>query len=84
MPDWLTHPQALIVILCLGTLILGLNASLLGLLRGNTKAWTEAAKWGQVLRGGPESRQRQAAQLDELHQAVSQFKSGTSQDKSDD
>jgi len=83
MPDWLTNPKGLIVLLCLGTLILGFNASLFSLLRGNQTAQREASKWSQVLRGGPESQRRQAAQLDELHQAVSQLKSKSEDEPND-
>jgi hypothetical protein len=85
MPDWLTNPKSLIVLLCLGTLILGFNASLISLLLGNKAVGRDAPSLSQVLRGGSERQRQQAAQLDELHRIVSDFKSdGPSQDKSDD
>lgn len=85
MPDWLTNPRGVIVIVCIGALILGLNASLISLLLGNKAALREASFWRQTLRGGSERQRQQDAQLDELHQIVSEFKSGgKSQDKPDD
>lgn len=87
MPDWLTNPKAIIVILCLSGLILGLNAPLLTLILGNKAARREASLWRQALRGelGSGRKRQQDAQLDELHQIVSTLKADrTSQDKSDD
>jgi len=84
MPDWLTNPRALIVILCIGALILGINAPLLSLLLGKKATGRDAPAWRQALRGGSERQRQQDAQLDELHRIVSEFKSDKSQDKSDD
>ncbi len=84
MPDWLTNPRALIVIVCIGALVLGLNATLLSFLLGNKAALREASVWRQTLRGGSERQRQQDAQLDELHRIVSDFKSNKPQDKLDD
>lgn len=84
MPDWLTNPRAVIVILCIGALVLGLNATLISFLLGNKTAMREVSVWRQTLRGGSERQRQQDAQLDELHRIVSEFKSNKTQDKSDD
>jgi hypothetical protein len=84
MPDWLTNPRALIVIVCIGALVLGLNATLISFLLGNKAALREASLWRQTFRGGSERQRQQDAQLDELHRIVSDFKSNKTQDKSDD
>ena len=74
MSELLTNPKALVILLCLGGAIVGLNLTLFGLLRGSRSVQAEASKWGKALGGGQELRTRQEAQLSELHQAVAQFK----------
>jgi hypothetical protein len=73
MSELLSNPRAILIVACLGAVILGLNLTLFGLWRGNKTVQAEAAKWGQALRGGREARERQNAQLEELHRAVSQL-----------
>lgn len=70
----MTNPRALVILLCLGGAVIGLNLTLFGLLRGSRSVHEEASKWGKALRGGQELRSQQDAQLSELHQAVAQFK----------
>jgi hypothetical protein len=69
MEDLLANPRGLIIIACFGAMVVGLNLTLFGLLRGDKSVQREAAVWGKVLRGNQAS-QRQQAQLDELHQRV--------------
>jgi hypothetical protein len=85
MNELLANPKGLVILLCFGAVILGLNLSLFGLLRGNKTVQEEASKWGKALSGGQQARRQQDAQLDELHRAVAQFKSQTvDQRKPDD
>jgi hypothetical protein len=77
MSELLANPKALIALACLGALVLGLNLTLFGLLRGSKQVQEEAAKWGKALRGGVDGGRQQEAQLDELHRAVAGLKSQT-------
>ena len=81
MSELLTNPKALIILVCFGGAVIGLNLTLFGMLRGSRSAQEEASKWGQALRGGLEVRARHEAQLNELHQAVSQLKAASSKQK---
>jgi len=70
MNELLANPKAWLILGCLGALVLGLNLSLLGLLRHDKTVAEEASKWGKALRGGAEGQKQQNAQLDELHRLV--------------
>ncbi len=84
MSELLSNPKALIGLACLGALILGFNLTLFGLLRGSRTAQEEASKWGKALMGGQTARRQQEAQLDELHQAVANLKSQSTDRPTDD
>ena len=77
MNELLSNPKAWLILGCLGAMVLGLNLSLLGLLRRDKAVMEEASKWSKALRGGREGQQRQDAQLYELHRLVSNLQSPT-------
>ncbi len=70
MNELLANPKIWLILGCLGALVLGLNLSLIGLLRHDKTVAEEASKWGKALRGGREGQKRQEAQIDELHRLV--------------
>ncbi len=67
------HNPGLILALCLIIgLVVGVNATLLSLFRrGAARRDGGAGTWSRALSGARERGQQQAAQLDELHRAVS-------------
>ncbi len=72
------NPKALLALLCVGALVLSFNLILFGLLRGDKTVREEISKWGRAASGGQEARRQQDAQLDELHRAVANLKTPTS------
>lgn len=72
LPPFLNNP-GLIVALCLIIgLVVGVNATLVSLLRrGASRGEGGAGSWSRALSGARERSQKQSAQLDELHRAVS-------------
>jgi hypothetical protein len=79
----LANPKALLALLCVGALVLSFNLILFGLLRGDKTVREEISKWGKAAGGGQEVRRRQDAQLDELHRAVANLKTPTSDTQTD-
>jgi hypothetical protein len=73
MSNLFANPTGLLVVACLCGLVIGLNLTLLGLLTGNKTVHEEASKWGKALRGDREARQRQEAQVEELHRLVTKL-----------
>ena len=70
MKELLANPASLIIVCGVVALVVGLNLTLFGLLRGDQRVRAEASKWTKPLTGAPEARRRQEAQLDELHKLV--------------
>ena len=77
MNELLSNPKTLLALACIGALVVGFNLTLFGLMRGSKTAREEASKLGKAIRGGQAAQREQAAQLDELHQAVARLKSQT-------
>ncbi len=74
MEQLLQNPRGLIILCCFGALVLGLNMTLVGLLRGDKRFQREASKWTQALGGGRAVRQKQDADAAELSRLVKQLK----------
>ena len=74
MEQLLSTPRGLVIICCFGALVLGLNATLIGVLRGDKSFQREASRWGQAIGGGREVRQKQDADAAELNRLVKQLK----------
>lgn len=55
MEQLLSNPRGLIIIFCFGALVLGLNLTLIGVLRGDKRFQREASRWGQAIGGGREA-----------------------------
>ena len=66
--------KSIIIILLIIFLVVGVNLTLFGLLRGGSTARTEAAKWGQALSGGRETQRKNDADMAALHSAVTELK----------
>jgi hypothetical protein len=73
MPSILTNPGALVAICLVAVIVIGVNLTLLSVLRRNSRGESEANKWLRAFGGAPASRLHQDAQLEELHRAVSQL-----------
>ena len=67
MPNSLSIPGPLIVVLILGAVILAVAATLVGALRRGAMG---GGSWGAALNGARERQSRQSAQMDALHRAV--------------
>lgn len=76
MDELLSNPRGLAIICCFGAVVLGLNMTLLAVLRGDKSFQREASRWTQALGGGREIRQRQDADAAELSRLVQQLKAG--------
>jgi hypothetical protein len=74
MDQLLSNPRGLVIICCFGALVLGLNMTLVGLLRGDQRFAREASKWTRAFTGGRDVRQQQADTAAELHRLVGQLK----------
>jgi hypothetical protein len=74
MDQLLSNPRGLVIICCFGVLVLGLNLTLLGVLRGDKRFQHEASRWGKVIGGGRDLRQKQADDAAELNRLVQQLK----------
>ena len=70
MSQLLSDPQALVVICLLIGFVLSINLTLLGLLRGDKRVQSEAAKWARAVGGGRAGQRRQSSQYDELRRVV--------------
>ena len=74
MEQLLSNPRGLIIICCFGALVLSLNLTLLGVMRGDKRFQHEASKWTQALRGGRDVRAKQDNDAAELSRLVRQLK----------
>jgi hypothetical protein len=78
MPAWpatFSNPGLLLALCLIVGLVIGVNASLLALFRRGSGREQES-QWSRALGGDRERRQQQAAQLAELHRAVTQLTAG--------
>ncbi len=81
LPVNLSNPGLLLARCLVIGLVVGVNATLLGLLRrGAGRGGGEAGLWGRALGGARERQHQQTAQLDELHRAVSALSTPPAQD----
>jgi hypothetical protein len=74
MDELLANPTGLVIICCFGALVLGLNMTLVGILRGDKRFQREAFKLTQAFGGGRDVRQKQTNDAAELHRLVQQLK----------
>jgi hypothetical protein len=74
MEELLSNPRGLVIICCFGALVLGLNMTLVGVLRGDKRFGREAAKWTQAFGGGRATRKQQDSDAAELNRLVRQLK----------
>ena len=74
MDQLLSNPRGLVILCCLGALVLSLNLSLFGLLRGDKRFQREASKWTLAIGGGREARKKQDSDAAELNRLVKQLK----------
>ncbi len=74
MDQLLSNPRGLVILCCFGALVLSLNLSLFGLLRGDKRFQREASKWTQAIGGGREARKKQDSDAAELNRLVKQLK----------
>lgn len=73
MEQLFSNPRGLVILCCFGSLVIGLNMTLVGVLRGDKRFQREASKWTQAFGGGRSMRQQQdhdAAELRRLVQAL--------------
>ncbi len=71
MKDLLSNPQGLLLLCCVGGLIVGLNLTLVGLLRGDARVRFETSRWASAFTGNRTARRQQEADYAELHKRVS-------------
>ena len=74
MNELWSNPTGLVIICCFGALVLGLNMTLVGILRGDQRFKREAFRLTQAFGGGRDVRQKQASDAAELHRLVQQLK----------
>ena len=74
MEQLLSNPRGLVILCCFGALVLGLNMTLIGVLRGDKRFQREASKWTQALGGGRDVRAKQDNDAAELSRLVKQLK----------
>ena len=67
------NPKLIIVGAVILLLVIAPNLGLLGALRASSTERERAAKWGKVFQGRALAQKAQDAQLNELHQLVSQL-----------
>ena len=70
MEQLLSNPRGLVILCCFGALVVSLNMTLVGVLRGDKRAQREASKWTQAFGGGRAARQKQDNDAAELHRMV--------------
>ena len=73
MPSNLANPSSLVAICLVAVLVIGVNLTLLTVLRRNARGESDAKKWLQAFEGGRAGQRQQNAKLEELHHAVSQL-----------
>lgn len=71
------NPATIFLLCVIVALVVGLNLTLFGLLRGDRRIRLEAAKWTVAADGGRAARHSQQSQLDELRRAVEQLQTPT-------
>lgn len=74
MEQLLANPRGLAILCCFGALVLALNMTLVGLLRGDKRFYREASKWTQAFGGGRDERRRQESEAAELNRLVRQLR----------
>jgi hypothetical protein len=74
MEQLLSNPRGLIIICCFGALVLGLNMTLVGVLRGDKRFQREASKWTQAFTFGRDVLRKQADDAAELNRMVRELK----------
>lgn len=73
MKNLLSDPQGLLVLCCIGGLIVGLNLTLIGLLRGDPRVRLETSRWTSAFTGSRTARRQEEANYAELHQRVAKL-----------
>ncbi len=73
MKSLLSNPQGLLLLCCVGGLILGLNLTLLGMLRGDSRVRLETSRWASAITGNRDVRRQQDADYAQLRQRVSEL-----------
>jgi hypothetical protein len=74
MEQLLSNPRGLVILCCFGALVLGLNMTLVSVLRGDKRFQREASKWTQAFGAGRDARQKQDTDAAELRRLVQQLK----------
>jgi hypothetical protein len=75
LPPSLTNPGLLLALCLIVGLVVGVNATLVTLLRRGSGG-RDGDQWSRALGAGREQQRRQSAQLDELHRMVSELSTG--------
>ena len=70
LPAALTSPGLLLALCVMGGLVIGVNATLVTMLRRGSHSKATSNPWGQALGGARERQRQQTAQMEELHRAV--------------
>jgi hypothetical protein len=73
MDQLLANPRGLIILCCFGALVLGLNMTLVGILRGDKRFQREASRLTQAFGAGRDVRQKDTADAAELRRLVQQL-----------
>ena len=74
MDQILSNPRGLIIVCCVLAFVLAVNASMLGLLRGDKRLERQASRWTKAFGGGADVRRQRAAEAAELHHLINQLK----------
>jgi hypothetical protein len=74
MDQLLSNPRGIVIICCFAALVIGLNMTLLGLLRGDKRFQREASRLARAFGTGRDVRQKNEAAAQELNRLVTQLK----------
>lgn len=74
MDQLLSNPRGIVILCCVTVLVVGLNLTLIGVLRGDKRFQREATRFTQALGGGRDVRLRNEAAAAELNRLVKQLK----------
>ncbi len=68
--------KAIIIIVVIAGLVLSVNFTLIGLLRGKKNNQAQASKWGLAIGGARQAQAKQVADSEALHRAVTELQAG--------
>ena len=74
MPPVLSDPRLLIGLVLIILLVIGINYTLINLLRGKRPNDRQGSVWGRALGGARRAQREQTADYEKLHQAVTALK----------